>query len=209
MKEKRRRLLSSSAVADSKGGDSEFVNKSPFLVYKEYSSLWAFAINDDGADTLSSVASPTPFFKFLGPLLVLWDVWWAQVNWKTEKNLQKIRPPPQPAVRARRTCGSVGANTGEIGEAINAGSSVLTRLAVALVYLALTVSTCVAGIADAREIVSSIDARSVNARHADTVITVHLAASAVVTWPQFQQISAVGEAIPLAIFLAESRLFPV
>ena len=100
---------------------------------------------------------------------------------RVKKLAEKNPPPPQAAVRARRTCGSVGANTGEIGEAINAGSSVLTRLAVALVYLALTVSTCVAGIADAREIVSSIDARSVNARHADTVITVHLAASAVVT----------------------------
>ena len=47
--------------------DIFFSKKPPFSKYKAYISLYAFAINEDGTDKLSSV--PPPFSKFLDPPL--------------------------------------------------------------------------------------------------------------------------------------------
>jgi len=70
-------------VADSKGGTVRggrpltqlaqifFFIKPPFSVKRAYSSLCAFAINYDEADTLSS-ATPPPFQKFYGSATGVW-----------------------------------------------------------------------------------------------------------------------------------------
>ena len=81
----------------------------------------------------------------------------------------------------RRTGSSVGTDTGEGVETVNAGAAVLTRLITTLIDFTVTQMSCIPGLATTDVAVSTVLTGAMNARHTHTVVWVHFAASTIVS----------------------------
>ena len=81
----------------------------------------------------------------------------------------------------RRTSGACRTQTAVAVKQVDACAVVETRLTATLVDFTVTQTTSVAGLALARVVVGSIDARTVETHHADAIIRIVFTAGTVIT----------------------------
>ena len=112
--------------------------------------------------------------------LALGSVLWPQLSVGGALAMEGMNRRHQVPGCLKRTDGSIGAQTGEAVEVVDADAAVLTRLAVALVDLDVAQSTGVARLARTAVVVGAVDAAAVTARRLDAIVRVHLAPRAVV-----------------------------
>jgi len=75
------------------------------------------------------------------------------------------------------TCGSSRTEAGEVVQMVDARAAILARLVLTLIYLQLTQTSRISGLALAAIVVSTINAPAVFTDHANTVVRVYFAVS--------------------------------